>query len=235
MDSFLEFAKGPLFRFTFGIMCLGLIRIFVLSLINGFEAKGKAAEKKLPIGFVRKMTIGFTLPIRAYRVKPIYATISIIFHIGMIITPLFLYDHLLLFYNAIGFAWLGLTIPKSIADILTIVTIVSGITLVIMRFSRETSRYISRTQDFIWPILIVIPFATGYFCSNTSLSPSAYNAFLLVHILIAEIIFLLIPFTKIAHCVLIPISQWVTARSWKFVPGAGERVRITLGKEGEPV
>ena len=58
MDSLLEFAKGPLFRFSFAVMILGLIRVFILSLINGFEAKSKAKDKVIPKNFVTKLTLG---------------------------------------------------------------------------------------------------------------------------------------------------------------------------------
>ncbi len=235
MEGLLEFAKGPLFRFTFGIMALGLIRIFFLQVYNGFEAKGKAKEKKLPMKYVRKHTFGNLFLYRSIRTRPVYSLVSILFHAGLLLTPLFLFDHLLLFDNAIGFAWLGLSLPKGAADFLTILTIITAVLLIIFRISGPTSRTLSRKQDYLWPLILIVPFITGYVCANSAVSPGAYNSFMLVHILSAEIIFLLLPFTKIAHCVLMPISQWVTARAWKFPPEAGEEVIVTLGKEGEKI
>ena len=44
----------------------------------------------------------------------------------------------------------------------------------------------------------------------------------------ANIIMALIPFTKIAHCILMPMSQAVIAVGWKFPAGAGTRVIETL-------
>ena len=44
----------------------------------------------------------------------------------------------------------------------------------------------------------------------------------------------MIPFTKLAHCVLAPLSQAVTAVAWKFPPGAGDRVAATLGYADRP-
>jgi len=52
---------------------------------------------------------------------------------------------------------------------------------------------------------------------------------MLLHVYSGNLIMLMIPFTKIAHCVLAPLSQLVTALSWKFVPGAGDNVAATLG------
>ncbi len=233
MEGLLEFAKGPLFRFSFAILLLGLARVFILSIINGLETKKKAKDLNIPKKYVRKLTWGFLIPVRSLRVKPIFSLVSILFHIGLIITPIFLFDHALLFENSIGISWLGFTLSKEAADILTIITIAAGALLFIFRLANRNARFISRAQDFLWPLILIVPFATGLVCAQFSVEPTTYNAFMLIHILSGCLIFILIPFTKIAHCVLMPISQWVTARAWKFPPEAGEDIAVTLGKEGE--
>ena len=58
---------------------------------------------------------------------------------------------------------------------------------------------------------------------------------MLLHVYAADLILVMIPFTKIAHCVLAPLSQIVTAVAWKFPAGAGDRVAATLGYAGRPV
>jgi hypothetical protein len=57
----------------------------------------------------------------------------------------------------------------------------------------------------------------------------------LVHLLSAELLLVLIPFTKLAHVALFPLTRLSWELGWHLVPGAGERVRISLGKEDEPV
>lgn len=235
MDGLLDFVKGPLFRFSIAVLLLGLARIFILQLINGFEARRKAKEKKLPTKFVRKYMFGNLFMIRAFRTRPLYSLISIIFHVGIILTPLLLFDHILMIENEIGISWFALSFGKETADILTVTGIVAAVLLVIMRASAQVSRAISRKQDFLWPLILIVPLITGFVCANFATSPDAYNAFMLVHMLSGEMIFILIPFTKIAHCVLMPISSWITARAWKFPPDAGEHVLITLGKENEKI
>ncbi len=233
MDTILNFAEGPLFRLSFGIMVLGLIRMIVLSLMNGFEARRLAKDKAIPTQYVNKLTFGFLFPIRAFRVKPFYSIFSIAFHIGLIATPLLLFDHALLFKNSINISWLGITLGKDIADWLTILTVLTGIALLLYRIAGSASRALSRKQDYLWPVLLIIPFVTGFICANYSISPDAYIGFMLAHVLSGELIFILLPFSKIAHCVLMPIGQWIVARSWKFIPGAPEEITISLGKEGQ--
>ncbi len=66
------------------------------------------------------------------------------------------------------------------------------------------------------------------------MAPAAYQSLMLLHVYSADLIMLLIPFTKIAHCVLAPLSQVVTAMAWKFPAGAGDRVAATLGYADRP-
>ena len=55
-----------------------------------------------------------------------------------------------------------------------------------------------------------------------------------LHVYSADVIMLMVPFTKLAHCVLAPLSQAVSAVAWKFPPGAGDRVAATLGYADRP-
>jgi hypothetical protein len=50
-----------------------------------------------------------------------------------------------------------------------------------------------------------------------------------------NLIFLLVPFTKLSHVALFPATQLVSELGWHLEPGAGQRVAITLGKENQPI
>jgi nitrate reductase gamma subunit len=126
------------------------------------------------------------------------------------------------------------TIPQKLADWLTLLTIATGLGLFCGRLLDPRARALSRRQDYFWPLLLVVPFATGYICSNAAIGPKTYQATMLLHVYAGDLIMLMMPFTKIAHCVLAPLSQLVTAVSWKFVPDAGDRVAATLGRGDRP-
>jgi len=133
----------------------------------------------------------------------------------------------------LGFGWPAL--PKVWADWLTLLTIATAAGLLIGRISSRASRFISRKQDFLWPVLLLIPFISGYACANLSVAPKLYQFLMLLHVLSAQLIFVLLPFTKIAHCVLMPLSQLISALAWKFPPDTDDDICTTLGKKGAPV
>jgi nitrate reductase gamma subunit len=230
----LDFARGPLFRLSFLVMALGLLRIFILDLWGIFGAYRKAGDKKIPWGLTIRKTVSWLLPIKKIpNSRPIYSLVSVLFHIGLIIVPIFLYAHVFLWKKSLGFGWFSL--PQGLADIMTLAVLALGLILFIGRVASKNASFISRRQDFLWPLFLLVPFATGFICSNLVLNPAAYQAFILTHILSAELIFILMPFTKIAHIILMPLSQFVSTLAWRFPPETDEAVCATLNKKGAPV
>ncbi|MFH2037786.1 MAG: hypothetical protein ABIJ45_15400 [Candidatus Zixiibacteriota bacterium] len=234
MEALLDFARGPLFRFSFIIMILGLIRILFLDIFGAYRAYKKAGDKVLPWNLIISRTIEWLIPIkRIGHNRPIYSIFSVLFHVGLLLVPIFLYAHVQLWKSGLGISWI--TLPFAWAKWLTISTIIFGLLLLIGRMLNKTSSFLSRKQDFLWPILLLIPFTTGYACSHLAVSPSNYQIFILMHILAGNLIFIVMPFTKIAHCVLMPLSQVICTLAWKFPPDTDEDVCITLNKKGAPV
>lgn len=234
METLLDFAKGPLFRFSFSLMILGLIRILILDIWGILEAYRQAGDKEIPWRQVFANTMKWLFPVKKLgSSRPAYSITSFIFHIGLILVPLFLYAHVSLWEKGLGLAWISF--GKTWADVLTVVTILAGIILFAGRIIPKGPRSLSRRQDFLWPLLILIPFVSGLLCANIDLRPAAYQWIILTHILTAEMIFILIPFTKIAHCVLMPLSQAVMLIGWRFPANTEEDLTATLGKTGEPI
>jgi nitrate reductase gamma subunit len=233
VETWIEFGRGPLFRLAFALMVLGLLRIFFLTLAGMAESYRRNMDRIVPWGEVARQTAAWLLPAgRFWRRRPVYGAISLIFHVGLLIVPLFLAAHVLLWKQSVGFAWPA--IPLAVANWLTLLVIAAGLGLLGGRVFYRGARKLSRPQDFVWPLLLVIPFATGYVCANTAVRPSTYQVTMFLHVYSADAIMLMIPFTKLAHCVLVPLSQAVTAVAWKFPPGAGDRVAATLGYADRP-
>lgn len=233
MTPWIDFGRGPLFRFCFALMALGLLRILILTGLGIREAYGRNPDKIVPWKEIRNQTFAWLFPLkRLWSQRPIYSLVSFAFHVGMILTPLFLTSHILLWRNGLGFTWRAL--PQHLANWLTLLVIVTGLGLFFGRVLDSRARAISRPQEYFWPLLIAVPFATGYIASNAMITPHTYDEMMAIHIYTADLIMLMIPFTKLAHCVLMPLSQLVTSVAWKFPAGAGDRVAETLGFADRP-
>jgi nitrate reductase gamma subunit len=233
VQAWLDFGRGPLFRLCFALMLLGLARIVLLTAIGVAESYRRSPDKILPWKTIVKQTFGWLVPVgRLWNKRPIYSAISVLFHAGLLLVPLFLAAHVLLWKQSVGFAWAAL--PQPVADWLTLLTLGAALGLLLGRAVHAGARALSRFQDYAWLVLLAIPFATGYVCSHGAISSKTYQTLMLFHVYAADLVVLLVPFTKIAHCVLAPLSQLVTGVAWKFPAGAGDRVAATLGYAERP-
>ncbi len=233
MEAWISFGRGPLFRLAFALMLLGLGRIMLLTIIGMVEVYRSSPDKIVPFRDLIAKTVSWLFPVKSlFTKRPVYSVVSFVFHLGLILVPLFYSAHVLLWKKSVGIAWF--TLPAGAADLLTLAAIAAGVLLFIMRVFYPLARVLSRRQDYLWPLLLVIPFISGYLCAHSRLSPVAYQVLMLVHVYAADAVMLMIPFTKIAHCVLVPLSQLVTGLAWKFRPEAGDRVIETLGYPDRP-
>jgi nitrate reductase gamma subunit len=231
MQEWLDFAKGPLFAFTFLIMILGLARHFLLQFYSIFVSKGKQLKN------VSWKKIFFDIGTWIVPVKHLikgtvlFSTVSFIFHIGAIVVSLFFIDHIVLWED-----FLKINLPsigRTLADILTLTTIGCILILFTSRLLVKRQREMSRKSDYVLLVLVLLPFLFGFFAGHPSYNPFPWKTAMLLHILSAEALFVAIPFTKLAHIVLYLFDR-LSAVHWQLKPGAGDKVAEALfGKEAK--
>jgi nitrate reductase gamma subunit len=236
MEQWLEWARGPVFRACFVIMLLGLARAVVLNTasIASLVYQSRKNGRAVPWGTVAKATLQWMFPVKkGLEARAVFSATSMLFHICIIITPIFLGAHILLWERGLGISWPA--ISNLAADYLTLLAIVTGLALLAQRVGARASRAISRPQDYFLPLLLITPFVSGYLAMHPSLNPFGYNGTMFVHVMSGNLIFLLIPFTKMSHVALFPGTQLVSEMGWHLRPGAGQQVAVMLGKENEAI
>jgi nitrate reductase gamma subunit len=234
LEELLNLLSGPIFRLCFAIMLLGLLRIFLLDIWSAYKAYRKSCDKTMPWKLILSRSFEWLFPIkRIAHYRPFYSIISVLFHVGLLLVPLFLFAHVQLWKESLGFGWI--TLPYQWAYWLTLSTIFFAIALFIGRATSKSSSFISRKQDYLWPLILLIPFVTGFVCAHLSVNPKTYQTFMILHVLSGNLIFVLIPFTKIAHCVLMPLSQIICTLAWKFPSETDDAIAKTLNKKGVPI
>jgi nitrate reductase gamma subunit len=236
MEQWLEWARGPVFRACFVIMLLGLARAVLLNTVSivSLVYASKKNRRTVPWSTVLTATLQWMFPVKkGFEARPVFSATSMLFHVCIIFTPIFLSAHILLWERGLGISWPA--ISNLAADYLTLLAIITGVALLAQRVGASASRAISRGQDYFLPLLIVVPFVTGYLGMHPNLNPFGYNGTMFVHVMSANLIFLLIPFTKMSHVALFPGTQLISEMGWHLKPGAGEQVAIALGKENESI
>jgi nitrate reductase gamma subunit len=210
-------------------MVLGLIRLVIIQIYSIASGKGRKI-RNAPWKKIVKDTLSWVVPVRhLIPGTKIFSTVSFLCHIGIILVPLFLADHIAMWEGFLAF-----NLPRigyGLADFLTLFTIACLIVLFAFRIFSSRLRSMSKKMDYILLINILIPFVTGYMAMHPNVNPFSWNVVMLIHILSAELLFVLIPFTKLAHVVLF-IFDRISGIHWQLRPGAGDRVAESLyGKE----
>jgi nitrate reductase gamma subunit len=233
MVDMLEWARGPAFVASFILMVLGLARNLLLTIWGVIQSLRKAGDKSLPWKNLISTSLAWLLPLKKLKERRWYSLASILFHIGLILVPVFLIEHVSLWRRGIGIGWP--TISQSLADGLTLLTLGAIAALLIGRLGSRNARALTRGRDVILMLLIALPFATGFLAAHPSLNPFNYDTSMLIHVLSSNLLMCLIPFTKLCHCILLPLTQLVAEVGWHFPPNTGTRVAESLGKEVESV
>lgn len=225
MEQWIDFAKGPLFAFTFLIMVLGLARLVVIQVYSLVKGKGRRLENA-PWRRIFAEAAGWVVPVRHLIPETkLFSVVSYLFHIGILVVPLFLAEHVALWER-----FLKVSLPEighGFADFLTLFTIACVLVLLGFRVFSRPLRSMSRCSDYALLIGILVPFASGYVAMHPSCNPFPWNVMLLVHLLSAELLFVLVPFTKLAHIVLFFFDR-ISVLHWQLRPGAGDKVAEAL-------
>ena len=214
-------------------MVLGLMRHVVVTVTELRKMVNRAGNKDVAYRQVLTATVKWLLPVGQIRQRFFFSITSFVFHVAIIIVPIFLAGHIALWESGTGLSWLA--ISNGLADILTIAAVATALLLVLQRAMARDSRALSRFGDYALPLLIAVPFVSGFLVMHPTWNPFSYNAALLVHIMSANFLMILIPITKLSHMVLLPATQLVSELGWHFAPDAGEKVGLDLGKEGQPI
>jgi nitrate reductase gamma subunit len=233
MHAWLEWARGPAFVFCFSFMLLGLARHVGVTAWELRRTLRRAGDPSLPLKAIGIATARWLVPVNTIRREPLFTVTSILFHVAVIGVPVLLAGHVALWAPLVGLTWP--TLPNPFADVLTILAVVTAAGLIVQRLAARATRALSRPEDYVLLVLLAFPFVSGFLVMHPAMNPFGYEPTLFVHVMSGNLIFLLMPLTKLTHAALLPSAHLVAEVGWHWPRGAGSRVGAALGKEGEPV
>ncbi len=233
IDVLLQWLRGPVFWAGLAFLVLGLGRHVAITLWGIVRTWNRAGDKTIPVRQVVRASLGWMFLTQGLKNRLLFGLNTLIFHIAVILVPIFLAGHIALWKQSLGFGWPAL--PNGLSTALTIIAVIAAVTIVIQRIVFKASRKLSRFQDFAMPLIVAIPFATGFLVMHPAWNPFSHQFMLFLHVMSGDLLLFLIPLTKISHMVLLPGTQIISELAWHFPPESGRRVGEALGKANEPI
>ena len=192
------FLAGPALWATFIIFLGGLI-IRAAHLYHLSRKKDHVFYNHFSFRWGLKSILHWLMPwgSASMRQQPVFSLMAFIFHITLLAVPLFLNAHNILWDESWGISlW---SLPDALSDVMTVILLISIIYLLIRRIVRSEVRILTGTWDYVLLGLTALPFVTGFLAYHQF---GPYEWLMILHLLTAEIILILIPFTKLAHMIL---------------------------------
>ena len=193
MDLY-ELVRGPLAWVALLVFFFGSAYRIVSMLIEA--KKDKVVYPYMKLKYSLRSLLHWIVPFgsRNMRLRPVMTVVSFVFHICLLVAPLFLLAHSVLWYESWGIQWASL--PEGLADVMTVLVIVACIFFLIRRISAPEVRNVTSVSDFILLAIVVLPFLTGFLAYHQW---GPYKPLLILHILTGEIMLVAIPFTRLSH------------------------------------
>lgn len=233
MDAWIELARGPLFRLALTICVLFLALRLANAVYLLAAAWWRAGDRDLPWKSVAQATARWLFPYHLLTVRPLYSAASFLFHVGILLLPFFLAGHVALLKGILPTWWP--TLAPILADTFTLLSAAAVMAVLLARATTASAQALSTVQDVAVLLLLLLVLGAGFFASHPATSPFDARAMLLVHILSGNLALLLTPFTKLVHCILVPLTQLASEVGWHFPAESGRHVAVVLNKENEPV
>jgi hypothetical protein len=227
LHTALAVVEGPLFRVAVAILVLGIARHLFLMISDVIGARLTTGQRG---GFWPRVWLRVTWALfPAALLRRVYPNLSAgawLYHAGLsvlslitvagaVALPLFMAAHVELWKSTLGVGWPAM--PGVTADVLAIVTIVAGFLLFLGRLYSPLVRHLDPPWSFIKPLILILPFLTGFLAMHPTFSPLSYTFVRLLHVLFAEIAFVLVPFGRLLWCMHTPITQILPEAQWPAV------------------
>ncbi len=195
MHQLYDLATGPLLYLSLSLFAGGIL-VQGISLIRETYTSERFVFSFLSVKSALLSMVHWGTPFGStvMRKNILLTVVGFLFHIGLLALPFFLMAHVLLFYEAWGLSWP--TVPGWAADTATLFVCIACLFFVFRRLLVPDIRYISTPMDYLIPVLILVPFASGFWASHTL---PGFRVCHVLHILSAEVLLSAIPFTRLTH------------------------------------
>ena len=201
MDVY-ELVRGPLAWIAFVVFALGSLYRIIFLLLTGkkepvpiYSKSANDAARSILHGL---LPFGSTY----MRKQPLFTMVTFSFHICIVILPIFLLAHVVLWYESWEILWWSL--PDMLADAMALWVVLACLYFIGRRLFVPEVKQVSRPGDFVLLIIILLIFLSGFLAYHQW---GPYRPILILHVISSEILLVSLPFSKLGHMLFFYFSR----------------------------
>lgn len=193
--SLYNFVRGPLVWIAF-IIFIGGSSYRIKSFI-GLIKKDKTIMPFISLKYTLRSLFHWLVPFASvsWRRYPVITTVTFIFHIGLVILPIFVLGHIVLIKESWGISWW--TVSEGFADFMTVIVMLCCTFFFLRRIFAPQVKFVTLSSDHLFLLVSILPFLTGFLAYHQILLPS--KTMVTLHMLFGELMLIAIPFTRLFH------------------------------------
>ena len=210
-----EFVLGPLVWIAFIVFIGGSLYKIATLLYMAREDKNVFPVWRAKHGF--RSVLHWVIPFgsKNMRMRPGFTLVSYTFHVCLLLTPLFIMGHAVMWKNGLGIRWWSL--PACLADLMALVVIVAWTYLMLRRIAAPQVRNVNGWRELVVGLIVVAPFVTGFIAHQQWLP---YRATLIIHVITGALWLAAIPFTWLSHMFYFVFTRSFMGSEFGFVRNA---------------
>ncbi|MDP4858564.1 MAG: respiratory nitrate reductase subunit gamma [Desulfobacterales bacterium] len=203
MREIYNFVSGPLawlaFILFFGGCLYRLVRLFML-----VKEKEPFIFTYMSWKYSLRSIFHWIIPFGTvnWRRHPVLTVVTFVFHIGLVIAPIFLLAHVILLDEALNISWWAL--PDAWADVLAVAVIIGCVFFLVRRLTQPEVKFVTSASDFVILAIVAAPFITGFIAYHQWID---YPVMMVLHVVAGEVLLVAIPFTRLSHMLFSPFTR----------------------------
>ncbi len=215
MEVLYNLARGPLVWVALALFVVGSLYKFSQMALLAKQKDGLVYEYWSWTHALKSAFFWWILPLGSFnaRLNPIMAIVTWVFHVSLLLSPVFLLAHVVMFETA----WnVGLwpTLPDNVADIMAFAVLAGCAFFLLRRLVLPQVKFVTGGSDFFILAVVCLPFATGVLSYH---QVGDYKTLVTLHMLAGELMLALLPFTRLAHAIYALFVRGYTASEFGAV------------------
>ena len=206
MHDIYHFITGPAAAVSLAFFFGGMLFHIIRTVTSAYQ-KERFIFSYLSLRYGMRSLLHWLTPFATVNMKmhPFMTVVTFVFHICVLLVPVFLLSHIVLMEELLNIQWRAL--PDHAADLMAVLVVGACIFFLARRIIRPEVRYLSTPSDFLLLALVALPFLSGFYAFHQW---PGYSYAVILHILSGELLLVMIPFTRLRHMIIGLLSRFYT-------------------------